>query len=115
LLDNIFQIIFARWKNHILTGSVCDTFSNAGSGSRIVGNPVKKNPNRIRNPARQINPDFSISSSVAFTKPEFESFLRAAVPLGIYIGGGGLLLACGIALLKALQRGGSIDRQCFGS
>jgi Lipase maturation factor len=50
----------------------------------------------------QFNSDFSISSSVAFNQQDLEHFLHSAVPLGIYLGGGGLALACLLALLKVL-------------
>jgi Lipase maturation factor len=50
----------------------------------------------------QFNGDFSISSSVAFNQQDLENFLHSAVPLGIYFGGGGLMLACLLALLKVL-------------
>ncbi len=52
----------------------------------------------------ELKPDFTIGSAVSFTRPEFDSFLQHAVPLSIYVGAAGLLLACLISLLKAVRQ-----------
>jgi hypothetical protein len=52
-----------------------------------------------------------IGSSVAFTRQEFDTFLQTAVPAGIYLGGGGLLLACLVALQAALRSRGLASKK----